>query len=123
MLSVAILGASSKPDRYAYLAQKQLMQHGYTVRPISQKESSIMGIPTVKQLSDIKTPIDTVTVYINPTRLQSIVNELIALKPRRVIFNPNTESPDIEKTLTDNNIHVVEACTLVLLSTHQFETV
>lgn len=121
MLNVAILGASGNPERYSNKAQIQLTKHGHSVYSVSKKEASILGIKTFGSLSDIKDPIDTVTVYINPTLLADEIDKILALKPRRVIFNPGAESSEVEKVLSNNGIHVVEACTLVLLSTNQFD--
>ena len=42
------------------------------------------------------------------------------LKPRRVIFNPGTENPELYSLLKKHDIEVVIACTLVLLSTGQY---
>jgi len=42
------------------------------------------------------------------------------LNPKRVIFNPGTENPDLYKILEENSIEYTEACTLVLLSTNQY---
>jgi adenylate kinase len=46
----------------------------------------------------------------------------IMLKPKRVIFNPGTESEEIENTLKKAGIEPMRACTLVLLRTNQFES-
>ena len=47
-------------------------------------------------------------------------DQILKLKPKRVIFNPGTENSSLEKTLTDAGIAIEEACTLVLLRTNQF---
>lgn len=120
-MNVAILGASSNPERYSNKAQVQLTKNGHTVFPVSAKEATILGINTFTSLSGIKDPIDTVTLYINPARLTGEMDKILTLKPKRVIFNPGTESDELEKVLSDNGIRTVEACTLVLLSIGQFE--
>ncbi|MBC7126091.1 MAG: CoA-binding protein, partial [Bacteroidales bacterium] len=38
------------------------------------------------------------------------------LKPKRLIFNPGTENPELEKLARKHGIDVVEGCTLVMLS-------
>jgi len=119
--NVVILGASEKEDRYANKAQKRLIEHGYPVIPITPTGKPILGITSLKKLSDIKQAVDTVTLYIGPKILTEQIEDLIKLKPRRVIFNPGTEDMDLEKKLTDAGIHTVEACTLVLLSIDQFD--
>ncbi|MGF6846174.1 hypothetical protein QFZ51_001409 [Chitinophaga sp. W3I9] len=42
------------------------------------------------------------------------------LQPRRIIFNPGAENPELEDIAREHNIQPVEACTLVMLSTGQF---
>lgn len=119
--TVAILGASDNPERYAFKAQQRLAEHGYTVVPVAPHGKTVLGVPSLKSLSDIAAPVDTVTLYVGPKNLAPQVDQLVALKPRRVIFNPGTEDVDIEKRLQAAGIHTVEACTLVLLSIGQFD--
>jgi predicted CoA-binding protein len=119
--TVAILGASEKEDRYANKAQQRLVNHGYPVLPITPTGKTVMGVPSVQKISDIKQSIDTVTVYVGPKILAAQIDDLVKLKPRRVIFNPGTEDEALQQQLEDAGIHTVEACTLVLLSTDQFE--
>jgi len=118
--NVAILGASPKEDRYANMAQRLLNEHGYSVFPINPVYEKIDNDECFKSILDIEKEIDTITVYMNPMRFEKVMDEIIAKKPRRVIFNPGTESDEIKIKLTENGIEVLEACTLVMLKTGQF---
>lgn len=120
MNAVAILGASPKPHRYAHRAQLKLQQHGYDVIPVARKAGDINGVACVHSLAGIDQPVDTVTLYVNPSILAEHLHELIQLKPRRVIFNPGTESDELARKLADNGIEVIEACTLIMLDNNQF---
>lgn len=119
--NVVILGASRKPQRYAHQAQLLLIEHGYVVFPVSRKSELIAGKQSVSNLTDIKKPIDTVTIYVRPELLETMLDALIELRPRRVIFNPGTESESLASRLQQHEIETTEACTLVLLNTGQFE--
>jgi len=119
--TVAILGASSNPDRYAWLAQKMLMEKNYRVLPVSLKEKEIGGLPALATINDIHEPVDTLTLYLSPDKVDACVKDILALKPRRVIFNPGTESAAAMQQLQNNGIDVEQACTLVLLRTGQFD--
>ncbi len=121
MEHVAILGASNNPSRYAYKAQIQLIEQGHIVYPVSLHEEEILGLKSYHSLLEIDHNIDTVTVYINPTHLKQVDNHLIELKPKRVIFNPGSESTEVMNHLKEEGIFVQSACTLVLLSIQQFE--
>ncbi|HEX7673901.1 MAG TPA: CoA-binding protein [Bdellovibrio sp.] len=117
---VVILGASNKPERYAYKAFKMLQEYGHTPIPVNPAFDEIEGVKVSKTLEEVS-DVDTVTLYMNPQRLVEQVERLIHLKPRRVIFNPGTESKEIEQKLENAGIKTLEACTLVLLRTNQFE--
>lgn len=119
---VAILGASEKPDRYANMAQKRLAKAGHDVFPVSRNGREIMGVAGYSSLKDLPPDIDTVTVYVRSEILHKMIDDLIALSPERVIFNPGTEAPDLFPRLEQEGIRVIQACTLVLLSVDQFES-
>ncbi|MBD3322678.1 MAG: CoA-binding protein [Chitinivibrionales bacterium] len=118
--TVAVLGASNKPDRYSNKALRMLVEYGHEVIPVHPAIHAIEGIPTVSDLSAIGQSVDTLTLYVGPARSEPIVDSMIALKPSRVIMNPGTESDSVEQKLTEAGIPVIKACTMVLLRTEQF---
>lgn len=118
---VAILGASDNPERYSYKAFHLLKQYGHTPFLINNSVQKIDDFPTYSQLSDIKDKLDTLTMYVNPRISSKLQDEILNSRPRRVIFNPGTENPELEAALNKQGCHVLRACTLVLLSTQQFE--
>ncbi len=119
-MRVVVLGASDKPDRYAYLALKRLVAAGHEPVPVNPSLDSIEGIPVVKRLADVPLPVDTVTVYVGPERFVPMIDGILALKPRRVIANPGTETRELAERAAGAGIEYLEACTLVLLGTGQF---
>ncbi|NLV23978.1 MAG: CoA-binding protein [Deltaproteobacteria bacterium] len=120
MENVAIVGASSKEERYSWKAQKMLMERGHRVFPVSSLGKNVLGVVGFRSLLEITEPLDTVTLYVGPARLPEILPALLAQKPRRVIFNPGTEHPQAMAVLGGQGIRVEAACTLVLLATGQF---
>lgn len=118
--NILIVGASKKEDRYANMAQQLLMEKGYPVFPVSKKDDEILGIKTCPSIDEVTEPVDTVTLYVGPARQHDLIAEIVALHPRRVIFNPGTENPAAYAALDSAGIDHEEACTLVLLRTGQF---
>lgn len=118
--TVAILGASSKPDRYAYKAFEMLREFGHRPVPVNPAFADILGEKCYPNLSDAPGPIDTVTLYLGPARSTPLIDEIIGAKPRRIIMNPGAENPDLAERADEAGIEVVEACTLVMLRTGQF---
>ncbi|MFH2093879.1 MAG: CoA-binding protein [Pseudomonadota bacterium] len=120
METVAVIGASPKPDRYSNKAIRMLIEYGHTPIPVAPKYETIEELPVYQSLDQIPEKVDTITIYLGPARQESIVRDIIALAPKRVIFNPDTENPAARAQLESAGITVVEACTLVLLKTNQF---
>ena len=118
--TVAVLGASPKPDRYSNKAVKLLIEKGHNVIPIHPIIKEIEGLNTIPNLKSVDTKVDTITMYMNPKISIQLINDIIDVNPGRVIFNPGTESEEIEKILHTHNISFEKACTLVLLRTNQF---
>ncbi len=118
--TVAVLGASPKPERYSHRAVRLLQEHGHRVIPVNPGHDRIDGLPVARRLADIHDPVDTVTVYLSPDMLTRLMPELIALKPGRVLFNPGSESDTLAKALTEAGIPNENVCTLVLLRTGQY---
>jgi predicted CoA-binding protein len=119
-LSVAIIGASHKPQRAAYQAQRLLMDKGRTVLPVSGNGREILGVAGYESIKELPLPVDTVTLYLNPERHEAIKEDLLNLRPNRIIFNPGTESDSLEQFYQSEGIFIEQACTLVLLKTGQF---
>jgi len=118
--TVVILGASDKSDRYSYKALRLLAQKGYEAIPVHPKLKSIEDFTVINSLAEVTLPVDTLTLYVNEQVSSEAKNEILKLKPRRVIFNPGAENPDLEKALEQDGIETLEACTLVMLNTGQF---
>jgi uncharacterized protein len=118
--TVAILGATDKTNRYSYLAFKKLQAYGHKPLPVSPKVKAIEGTPVFASLGDIEEPVDTLTMYVGPELSSKLADDILKLRPKRVIFNPGSENPALEEKLEEAGIAFEEACTLVLLSTEQF---
>ncbi len=110
-----VIGASTNPQRYAYLAVNSLLAHGHTVFALGKDAGSIHHIP-IEHGFPAYSGIDTVTLYIRPQLQEQYYDYIIGLKPARVIFNPGTENDTFSGLLKLNGIEPVEACTLVMLS-------
>jgi len=119
MKKTLVIGASEDTSRYAYLAINMLQEYGYDVVPLGKQTGSINGTQILTGTPEL-TDIDTVTLYINPKRQAPLYDYISGLKPKRVIFNPGTENREFENQLKEKGIEVLEACTLVMLRSHQY---
>jgi len=117
---VAVLGASSNPERYSNKAIKMLKDYGHQVFPVHPTEATIESLKVFPKLSDIREPVDTLSLYVGPQNIHLLISDILKLKPGRVILNPGTESEELKTALHNARIPFQEACTLVLLKTNQF---
>ena len=118
--TVVVLGASDKPDRYSNKAVRMLKRYGYRVVPVHPKLLEIEGLPVVSRLEDVREEVDTLSLYVGPLRSQALGESIVAAKPGRVVFNPGTESSELERLLDAHGIPCVKGCTLIMLQTGQF---
>ncbi len=125
MKKILILGASSNGTRYSYMAMERLVHHGHQVILVSPKYDEIQGHHCYHQLRDVdlKEKVDAITMYVGPKISSTLISDIVKLNPRVVIFNPGSENSEVYKALEQKGIHYLEACTLVLLNTNQFEEI
>ena len=114
-----VLGASTNPERYSYLAVKKLTAHQHPVIALGNRQGKV-GDTEIETEKLPFTDIDTVTLYLNPTRQKEYYDYILSLHPKRIIFNPGTEHEELEALAEQKGIKTQEACTLVLLSTGQY---
>lgn len=116
-----IIGATTNPTRYAFIAAGMLSAYNHEIVPVGIKSGVVYG---KEILAITKHPIiadvDTVTLYIGPQHQPEHYDYILSLRPKRVIFNPGTENEDFVKLITDSGSEVLEACTLVLLRSNQY---
>jgi uncharacterized protein len=117
---VVVLGASDRSSRYSHMALVSLLRHGHEPVPVHPRLQEIEGIRVVNDIDDVRGRVDTVTLYVGPGRLSSMVDAIVSLQPRRIIANPGAESESMRLAAERHDIEYLEACTLVMLSTGQF---
>lgn len=114
-----VLGASVKPEKYAYKAITMLVEKGHSVIAIGPNKGEVAGI-NIRTKNIPLANINTVTLYINAAHQKDYYSYILETKPKRVIFNPGTENPEFYQLLEQNKIKAEMACTLVLLATNQY---
>jgi predicted CoA-binding protein len=114
-----VLGASEKAHRYSNKAIRKLLRYGHEVVPLAPRPGQVDGVNFVTGYPALK-DIHTVTLYIGPARQTDFYDYLLALNPRRIIFNPGTENRLFLEKAKEQGIETIENCTLVMLETGVF---
>jgi predicted CoA-binding protein len=110
-----ILGATTNPSRYAYRAAAMLTAQGHPIFPVGIKRGEIFG-KTIESNPQPMQGIDTITLYLNPNNQKGYYDFILQTQPKRIIFNPGTENPELEQLAEAQGIETLEACTLVMIS-------
>jgi uncharacterized protein len=117
--NTVVIGASPNADRYSNRATLMLKRYGHPVHPVGMRKGSIDGLKIFTDFPAIE-DVDTVTLYVGPTNQPYWYNYILSLKPRRIIFNPGTENPELVSRAERQGVECIQACTLVMLSTGQY---
>ena len=115
MKTTLILGATPNPNRYAYLAAERLTARGHDIVPVGIKKGEVQGVEILHGKPDVP-PIDTVTLYVGARHQPEYYDWLLRVAPKRIIFNPGTENPELNRLARENGIETVHGCTLVMLA-------
>jgi len=116
MKKTVVIGATTNPARYAFVAAELLKESGHDMVPIGIKKGSVAG----EEILDIREKpavddIHTITLYLGPQNQPEWYDYLLSLKPKRIIFNPGTENQELAEKAANQGIETIEACTLVML--------
>jgi len=77
--TIAIVGASSNPDKASYGIMQKLLGAGYNVVPVNPKETEILGQRSYPSLIDVPEPIDIVDVFRRAEDTPPIADEAVKI--------------------------------------------
>ena len=84
--TIALVGASDRPDRASYGVMKFLQDHGYRVFPINPRITGehVHGEFIWRELAQIGEPIDIVDIFMRSENVGPIVDDAIAVRAKAV---------------------------------------
>jgi predicted CoA-binding protein len=80
--TIALIGASAKPERPSYGVMQFLLSKGYTVYPVNPglHGQEILGQPVYVSLAECPPPVDMVDIFRNTDAAAEVIDEAIALR-------------------------------------------
>lgn len=110
-----VLGASMNISRFSNICINTLVENNIPTEAIGLRQGEVAGIRIQTgqpQLSNIHT----VTLYLGPANQKQYFDYIVSLSPKRIIFNPGSWNPDLVMLAKENNIEIVNNCTLMMIS-------
>lgn len=115
MKKTVVVGAGPESYRYGHRAVVSLMRNGIDVVPVGLHKGEINGQEIHTEFIDVP-DVHTVTIYVHPRHQNYWKDYILSLKPKRAIFNPGAENPEMIEAFQAAGITCQESCTLVMLS-------
>ncbi|MEM9527750.1 MAG: CoA-binding protein [Bacteroidota bacterium] len=102
-----------------FLAAQRLHANQLPFVNVGIKQGELFGVPILQGTPALE-GVDTVTLYLGSKHQPPYYDWLMGLQPRRIIFNPGTENPELAKMAREQGIETVVGCTLVMLASGQY---
>ena len=114
--TIAMVGASPKPDRPAHGVMRYLLAKGYRVIPVRPLDcDEVLGIPCVATLAEIEEPIDLVDVFRNVDACPAHAREAVEAGAKALWLQLGLVSPEARRIATGAGLDYVEnACTAIV---------
>ena len=107
--TIAVVGASSKPDRDSYRVMKFLQDYGYRIFPVNPNifNIKILGQECYTDLSAINDRIDMVDVFRAKEHIPSIANDAVKIKAKIFWTQEGLYSKEAETIANDAGLKVI----------------
>jgi len=106
----AVVGATTKKNRFGYKIVEKLKQNDYNVFPVNPKFEEVADLKCYPDLSSIENDIDVVDMVVNPKSGIKVMEEISKLGIKYVWLQPGTRSQEIREFAAENNIELIEDC-------------
>lgn len=103
-----------QPQSTRIYGRKFLHNKAFQLHAVAQKKGQLDGL-AIHDTSNPPEHADTISVFLNPDRQKNYYDYILNLHPKRIIFNPGTENPELIELATQRNIQIIKGCTIAML--------
>ena len=113
--TIAVVGASSNPDRPSYGIMQRLQRAGYRVIPVNPRETEVLGEKAFASLSDVPVPIDIVDVFRRAEDTPAIADEAVRIGAKALWLQTGISSEEAAARAERGGLlAVMDACIATL---------
>jgi uncharacterized protein len=107
--TIAVVGASPKPDRPSHGVMRYLLEQGYRCIPVRPRGcDEVLGVPCARSLADIEESVDLVDVFRRPEACPDVAIEAVAAGARSLWLQLGIVSPEARRIADAAGIDYVE---------------
>jgi uncharacterized protein len=117
--ALALLGASSRGEKFGNLALRELRSHGYRVYPVHPAADVIDGVQCFRSLAALPERVGAVLISLPPDQAVAAVRDAAAAGIRRVWLQRGAASPYLVEVCRELEVEaVVDECILMFAAPH-----
>ena len=117
--TVAVVGASTDRRKYGNKAVRAFKNAGYDVYPINLKATEIEGLKVYTSLDEVPVArLDTVTIYVQPPIVSSILEQVARRGAGEVWLNPGTATKETIAKAEELGLNAIQACSILGVGEH-----
>ena len=105
--TVAIVGASSNPERPSYRVASYLVEHGYHIIPVNPTAQQILGKTSYPSLSSIHETVEVVDIFRRSEEVMPIIEEAIKIGAKAVWMQEGVINEEAASRARDAGLLVV----------------
>src|SRR3982751_846664 len=105
--TIAVVGASSNPDKASHGIMRKLQHAGYRVIPVNPKETEILGEHSYPSLVDVPERIDIVDVFRRAEDTPAIADEAVTIGAKALWLQTGIVSEDAAARAAAGGLTVV----------------
>lgn len=106
--TIAVVGASTDPDKASHVIPAYLQAHGYRIIPVSPRGGEILGERAYGSLAEVKEPVDVVQVFRPPPEAVGVAAAAVEAGAKVLWFQPGTASEEGVRVGEDGGLAVVQ---------------
>jgi uncharacterized protein len=105
--TIAVVGASSAPEKAAHRVPAYLQQQGYRITPVSPRGGVLLGEPVATSLIEVDEPVDVVDVFRPSEEAVDVARQAIAVGAKVLWLQLGVVNDEARRLAEDAGLTVV----------------
>jgi predicted CoA-binding protein len=109
--TIAVVGASSNPDKPSHGIMKKLLAAGYRIIPVNPRETEVLGQKSFASLRDVPEKVDIVDVFRRAEDTPSIADDAVAIGAKAIWLQSGISNDETARRAQAGGVMaIMDAC-------------